>query len=73
MKQKVKWSDPGCKGQQDAIILKVMLLALCTEVAGPRQIYANTTWKKISRRQGLCAKCFLIFFGLGYGRHLLRV
>ena len=35
MKQKVKWSDPGCKGQQDAIILKVMLLALCTEVAGP--------------------------------------
>lgn len=46
MKQKVKWSDPSCKGQQDAIILKVMLLALCTEVAGPRQIYANTTWKK---------------------------
>lgn len=35
MKQEVKWSDPGCKGQQDAIRLKVMLLAPCTEVAGP--------------------------------------
>lgn len=28
-------SDPGYKGQQDAIRLKVMLLAPCTEVAGP--------------------------------------
>lgn len=68
MKQEVKWSDPGCKGQQDAIRTQGYAVSLVLKQVHDK--FVQILHGKISKAMSLC-QMFSVFNS--YGRHSLRV